>query len=142
MLSGDGYVGSCKPRSTGHELRFYEAQRKVMESLVIPCCCDSDSAKPRAAGIGKISHKVSYSLGQNPKLMRFIKLVEQTTYPASRRRVSSRIRFLFFFKIITLCCLASRRSPPCPSSCLRRSFLCRAESPRRFILAPRTRRKQ
>lgn len=66
-----------------------------MESLVIPCCCDSDNAKPRTADIGKISHKVSYSLGQNPKLMRFIKLVEQTTYLASRRRVSSRIRFLF-----------------------------------------------
>lgn len=35
---------------------FYEAQRKVMNSPVSLCCCDSDNAKPCAADVGEISH--------------------------------------------------------------------------------------
>lgn len=30
VLSTGGYIGSCKLRSTGHEVRFYDAQWKVM----------------------------------------------------------------------------------------------------------------
>lgn len=139
MLSRDGYIGSCKPRSTGLELCFYEAQRKVMESLVNLCCCDSDNAKALLISVRFHTRSlIHWDKTQSDEIYQISRANNLSRFPAPRFLVDS----ISFFKIITLCCLASRRSPPCPSSCLRRSVLCRAESPRRFILAPRTRWKQ
>lgn len=88
VLHRDGYVGSCKLRSTGHEVRFCDAQWKVMQQLGILCTALLTSVRSHVMSLihrDKTQTDEIYQITQANNLFRF----SGATFPR---------RFNFFLK--------------------------------------------